>query len=94
MSVALGKEVEGGADTVLSGHEDFRLVGFTAGLARGLELGVSRDPNPDPWHALVFSLHGQDDIPKIARHRLADAAEWVVVPSEAEVEEARNRTAV
>jgi hypothetical protein len=76
MSVILGGEA-GDLQRALAGHEGFALVSITAALARGLGLGVARDPRPDePAHAVVFGRKNK----RISR-RLAMGSRWIIPPS-------------
>jgi hypothetical protein len=76
MSVILGGEA-GDLQRALAGHEGFALASITAALARGLGLGVARNPRPDePAHAVVFGRKNK----RISR-RLAMGCRWIVPPS-------------
>jgi hypothetical protein len=76
MSVILGGE-SGDLQRALAGHEGFALASITAALARGLGLGVARDPRPDePAHAVVFGRKNK----RISR-RLAMGSRWIIPPS-------------
>jgi hypothetical protein len=75
MSVILGAEVDG-PQRALAGHQGFALASITAALARGLGLGVARDPRPDePAHAVVFGKKNK----RVSR-RLAMGSRWIVPP--------------
>ena len=79
MSVALGQEVlDAGrtVESVLSGHEGFGLVSFTAGLAREKRQGIMRKPVPEePAHAEVFGRKTRG-----VRRALAKGSDWIVPP--------------
>jgi hypothetical protein len=75
MSVILGGEA-GDLQRALAGHQGFALASITAALARGVGLGVAKDPLPDePAHAVVFGRKNK----RISR-RLAVGARWIVPP--------------
>ena len=100
MSVALGSELKNPSKALEGRPVGFKLVGWTAGFVRSLKLGVCRDPDPQtPAHGLVFTTETDEngvpknEIPKRARSRLAEAAEWVIGLTDGEVEAARRRTA-
>ena len=98
MSVTLGKGLTPNA--ALAGQpEGFKLVGWTAGYLRSLELGVCRDEKPDIIaHGLVFTRQhdtaGQrrPNISDSVRDRLSISAEWLIQLSPEMIEEARLRT--
>jgi hypothetical protein len=98
MSVTLGKGLT--PEKALAGqHKGFKLVGWTAGYLRSLELGVSRQDMPDIIaHGLVFTLQqdsaGQrrTNISQPVRDELATSAQWLVELSTEEIEQARLRT--
>lgn len=79
MSVALADvlaERGAGASDYLAGHTDFALVSLTAGLARGCNQKVARDPLLDePAHALVVGKKTRS-----VRKRFATECRWVVSP--------------
>jgi hypothetical protein len=75
MSVILGAEA-GDPQRAIAGHQGFALASITAALARGLGLGVARDPHPDePAHAVVFGKKNK----RVSR-TLARGCRWVVPP--------------
>jgi hypothetical protein len=66
----------GDPQRALAGHQGFALALITVALARGLGLGVARDPRPDePAHAVVFGRKNK----RVGR-RLAMGPHWVVPP--------------
>jgi hypothetical protein len=89
-------------EQALAGHSPgFRLVGWTAGSLRSLELGVCPDERPGiVGHGLVFTLqndnegHRKTNFSDSVKDRLALSAAWVVGPTPQEIEEARLRTAM
>ncbi|MEX2661107.1 MAG: hypothetical protein WD227_04215 [Vicinamibacterales bacterium] len=93
MSVALATQLES-VDAVLVGHPAFKVVSFTAGRVRELDLGVCRDPLPAfEAHALVFASRPQSgDIPQKTRRLLAADADWVTDFTLEELAEAKART--
>jgi hypothetical protein len=100
MSVTLGKDLT--ADAALAGQAPgFKLVGWKAAHLRNLELGICADEQPAAVaHGLVFTLqrdsagNRKENIPESVRGRLSSSAEWVVGLTDAEIEEARQRTAI
>ena len=99
MSVTLGRGLT--PDAALAGQsEGFKLVGWIACHLRILELGVCRDDKPDIIaHGLVFTLqvdgagHRRNNISDSVRDRLSVSAQWLILLSPEEIEEARLRTA-
>lgn len=79
MSVVLAEELARtgrNPHDVLIGHDGFALAMITAGLARGCDQGVAREPlENEPAHAVVFGrkTHG-------IRRRLAAGARWMIPP--------------
>jgi len=99
VSITLGQGLA--PEAALDGHPGFKLVGWTAGHLRWLELGVCHDEQPDAVaHGLMFTL--QEDPPgtrktKISnpvRDRLSKTAEWVIPLSAEEIEALRLSTAI
>lgn len=98
MSVTLGRGLTPAA--AVAGHSDYKVVGWTAGEIRGLELGVCRDEQPDVVaHGLVFTLQEDDagnrksNISGSVREKLSRSAQWIIELTPEEVEQARTRTA-
>lgn len=62
--------------SVLDGRPGYGLVALTAGQVRGLEQRIMRSPLPDELaHGDVWG-----EKPVSRRRRLAQAAEWIIVP--------------
>jgi hypothetical protein len=60
----------------LAGHQGFALASITAALARGLGLGIAKEPLPDePAHAVVFGRKNK----RVSR-RLALGSRWIIPP--------------
>ena len=77
MSAALASGC-GGAQDVLTGHEGFGLVAFSAGFIREQGLRIVRDPQPEePWHVLIVGNKTRG-----LRKQLTRNATWVVLPTE------------
>ena len=61
----------------LQGFENYCLAAVSVQVARGLRLGVQRDPEPhDPSHALLFGRKTEG-----VRKSLANNSAWVVAPT-------------
>ena len=100
MSVTLGKGLT--PDAALAGQPvGFKLVGWTAGHLRSLELGVCPDERPDiVAHGLVFTLQQDNagnrrpNISDSVRDKLSTSAHWVIELTPEEIDEAQRRTAL
>lgn len=98
MSVTLGRGLT--PDAAMVGQPvGFKLVGWTTGHVRSLELGVCREDRPGiVGHGLVFTLqqdaqgNRKNSISDSVKDRLAASAQWIIELTPEEVEEARRRT--
>lgn len=71
------REYGKGPEDALSGHEDFALASFTAGLARQKKQGVAREPLPkEPAHGVVFGKKTGS-----VRKNFAKKSVWVIPPA-------------
>ncbi|NLX56655.1 MAG: hypothetical protein GXY58_16220 [Planctomycetaceae bacterium] len=81
MSVVLGDEVLAAGrqpSSVVAGHAGFCLAAVSAGVARSLKQGISRQPLEDePAHAEVFGKKTDG-----VRKGFAKAAVWIIGPDE------------
>ena len=98
MSVALGKDIT--PEQALEGHPpELKLVGWTAGHVRSLNLGVCPDPQPEAVaHGLVFTLETdatgkqKTKLSDPVRKALTTSAKWVMPLTPEQVEVVRQRT--
>jgi hypothetical protein len=62
----------------MQGHEGYYLAALRMGVARDVQQGIHRDPQPnDPSHALLFGTKTGS-----VRKSLAKQSDWVIAPPE------------